>query len=345
MRQLSLFHEPTSAKRLQSQLDAESEELLLAFRTLRLSSGMSTRSVSREVSQLRSVARESGISPLRALFSDLVAVAGVLREPRASISRSTARARLLAVQRFIAVIGPKLGRDAVVDLATLDGLLPSRSVSGWHTAGTLVAGVSGRRRRRGPTLSASDLERIVDAAADISAGRADRDRALVALHCFTGLRPEEVVGLRWQDITSEIAPGGRYGLMVTVERRGMSVRLPLLGLAGDAVRALAWSTGGTIGTLSGPVFRTGRGSDRTMSYRAARDVVGTACLRAGLPAVEAAELRSACAYWLHARGLSAHEVAAVLGIARVRTVDRLLERHLALDAQRRAREVLGGQTE
>lgn len=79
---------------------------------------------------------------------------------------------------------------------------------------------------------------------------------------------------------------------------------------------------------------------RTMSYRAARDVVTAACRKAGLPTVHASELRSACAYWLHVQGLSAHEVAAVLGVARVRTVDRLLERHLSLDAQRRVRNLL-----
>ncbi len=345
MRQLTLFREPSPRGRLQSPLDADSEELLLAFRALRLSSGMSKCSASREISQLRSVARESGIMSLRALFSDLAVVAMVLREPTAPISRSTGRARLLAVQRFIAVIGPKLGRDASEDLATLDALLPSRPVSGWHTAGTLVAGVGGRRRRRGPTLSLADLERIVDSAAHSNSGHADRDRALVALHCFTGLRPEEVVGLQWQDVMTEIAPGGHYALVVNVQRRGTRHRLHVLGPAADAIRVLAWSSGGPIGALSGPVFRVGRTPGKAIGYRAARDVVSTACRSAGIPGVEAAELRSACAYWLHVQGLSSHEVAAVLGIARVRTVDRLLERHLALDAQRRVREVLGGQIE
>ena len=65
-----------------------------------------------------------------------------------------------------------------------------------------------------------------------------------------------------------------------------------------------------------------------------------ACLRAGLPPVEAAALRAACARWLRAQGLSDHEVAAVLGLARVRSVDRLLRHHAALDAQRAVNETL-----
>jgi hypothetical protein len=80
--------------------------------------------------------------------------------------------------------------------------------------------------------------------------------------------------------------------------------------------------------------------EHALSYRTARDVLRAACRRAGLPAVETVELRAACAHWLRTQGLSSHEVAAVLGVARVRTVDRLLQRHAALDAQRCVREML-----
>ena len=59
-----------------------------------------------------------------------------------------------------------------------------------------------------------------------------------------------------------------------------------------------------------------------------------------LPPIESVDLRAACAHWLRSQGLSDHEVAAVLGLARVRSVDRLLRRHAALDAQRAVREVL-----
>jgi predicted XRE-type DNA-binding protein len=69
-------------------------------------------------------------------------------------------------------------------------------------------------------------------------------------------------------------------------------------------------------------------------------VLQDACRRAGLPVVDAASLRAACAHWLRSQDLSDHEVATVLGLARVRSVDRLLRQHAALDAQRVVRDVL-----
>lgn len=70
-------------------------------------------------------------------------------------------------------------------------------------------------------------------------------------------------------------------------------------------------------------------------------VIEAACYRAGLPTVEAATLRAAYAHWLRSQGLSDHEVAAMLGLARVHSVDRLLQGHAALDAQRTVRECMG----
>jgi hypothetical protein len=69
-------------------------------------------------------------------------------------------------------------------------------------------------------------------------------------------------------------------------------------------------------------------------------VLENACRRAGLPLVESTALRAACAHWLRGQGLSDHEIAAVLGLARVRGIDRLLRHHSALDAQRAVRERL-----
>jgi hypothetical protein len=69
-------------------------------------------------------------------------------------------------------------------------------------------------------------------------------------------------------------------------------------------------------------------------------VLQVACRRAGLPTVESITLLAACAHWLRSQGLSDHEVAQVLGLARVRSVDRLLQGHAAIDAQRIVREIL-----
>jgi integrase len=235
-------------------------------------------------------------------------------------------------------MGRSLGRDPASDLVALDALLPAHRSKGWHSTGTMVAGAPGRRRRRGPTLDAADLRRMVDAAGAVGGTNAVRDGALVALHCFSGLRPEEIVGLRWEDLTTELTAKGHYGLTASVERSERRVSLILPGPAAEAIEALARTAGGTIESLAGPVFRSRGTMSQPLSYRAARDVLQNACRWAGLPLVDAASLRAACAHWLRNQGLSDHEVAAVLGLARVRSVDRLLQRHAALDAQRRVRE-------
>jgi integrase len=345
--QLTLFdHAAPSAVAAASSVrpDDNSERLLAMFEASRTSEGAHPRSVKREVGQLRALVREAegagqGIT-LRMLAEDVDLLARLLREPATMISRSTGRARLLAVQRFLRVVGLLLGRNSAADLAELDAQLPTRRPTGWHTTGALVAGTPARRRRRGPTLDAADLRRIVDAAGAEEGGQRLRDRALVALHCFSGLRPEEIVRLCWEDLASELSVHGRYGLTAAVMRGGRHVRLLLPEPASDAIEALAGVTGRPVEWMSGPIFLARGVPGRPISYRAAHDVIQDACHRAGLPPIESTALRAACAHWLRSQGLSDHEVASVLGLAKVRSVDRLLQRHAALDAQRTVRERL-----
>ena len=347
MNQLPLFSQASGPVVGPSRLappDAESERLLTVFHDLRLAQGARAPTVRREVSQLRAVLRESGgagkVMSLRTLFSDLDVIAYVLREPRTPIAQETGRARLRAVQRFIQIMGRTLGRDPGADLTELDARLPARRAGGWHTTGVIVAGTPGRRRRRGPTLDVADLRRIVGAAGDVSGEHSTRNQALVTLHCFSGLRPEEIVRLRWEDLAMDLTVHGRFGLTATVERAGRLVKLLLPEPASGGIRALVEASDDAIESLSGPVFCARGTAGRAISYRAARDILQDACRRAGLPSVESTALRAACAYWLRGLRLSDHEVAAILGLARVRSVDRLLQHHTALDAQRVVREML-----
>jgi len=342
MRQLSLFDRlPQSSAG--PKLDASSELLLRNYGERRIADGASRQTVRRECCQLRVIVRVCSPPPnlrdITEVVTDLPAVAQALREPPSVISAATGRARLIAVQRFLRFIGPTIGREPYADIAALDVLLPAKSARGWHTAGTLVAGRGARQRRRGPTLASADLERIVAAASEGKPTfRAARDRALVAIQCFSGLRAEEAVALRWDDIVPHVRDDRYYGLEATVWRRGTDLRLPLLGPAGQALvelRALFDTLG--IATM-GPVFRVREGSDLPLSYRAVRKVLVAACANAGLPSVSSAELRAACAWRLQEMGLSDQEVCSVLGVSRVRTVDQLLRRHAALDAQRQVRE-------
>jgi integrase len=325
-------------------LDPQSELLFSLYRGARLAEKAHPRSVAREVSQLRSIARDSGAPgqpiPLPALLSSVSLVACVLREPRTPVARSTSRARLVAVQRCLRILGPRLGQDVDGDLAALDALLPVSRSTHWHRVGIRVAGGGSRRRPLGPTLEASDVRHIVEAAGVPGSSMADRDRAIVALHCFSGLRAEEIVRLRWGDLATRLTPAGYYGTTASVRRNGQQVCLPLPCPAAEALQAWADACGGSLGSLTGPVFPAAAGAPNALSYRAARDVLRAACERAGLPPVGSVELRSACAHWLRTQGFSPHEVAAVLGLVRVRSVDRLLRRHTALDAQRAVKEVL-----
>src|SRR5258708_6715840 len=83
-------------------LDAVSEDLLACFQRGRLDAGAHPVTVAREVSQLRSLARELQVEgPLQALFRNPATLARVLLEPGAPISAATGRCRLVAAQRFV----------------------------------------------------------------------------------------------------------------------------------------------------------------------------------------------------------------------------------------------------
>jgi len=342
---LPLFLEKSPVRPVSAPLDEGSELLLARFREIRAGTGAHPRSIAREVSQLRSLAREAGRGstplPLVDLFHDLNALARVLCEPSLPISRSTGRVRLIATQRFIAATSPIFGRDAGTDLARLDALLPARPRTGWHDAGTLVAGTRTRRHRRAPTLSPFDLLRILEfVPSDGEAFRAVRNCALVALHCFSGLRAEEIAALHWEGIEHQVVDGA-IEIAAWVERDSRRVRLPIPGPAAAAMTAYENLMHDRAGACVGAVFRRDLSNPRPLGYRAVRDVVVRACREAGYGPVASVELRAAFAAWLRSRGLSDHEVAEVLGVARVRSVDRLLARHVALAAQRAVREQLG----
>jgi len=344
MYQPPLFSARATAPR--GRLDPESEYLLEGFARWRRAAGAQANTVEREVCQLRSLARAAGSPgspvPLAALARDPAPAALALREPPAPLARSTNRARLAALQRFLAFTH---GDAAAQVIDSLRALLPAERGVTWQRQGVAVAGTLERLRPQGATLSPADLAAIVECAGRVRERGTERtrarDTALVALHCYSGLRPDEAVRLRWEQLSSELTDGGRYGLTAAVQRRGRGLRLPLPDAAAEPLLRLAELGGNAIGQLTGVAFGTGRERRRPMSRRAARDTVRAACTAAGFPRAEAVDLRAAFAYWLRAAlGMQDAEVAQVLGAAQVRTVDRLLDRQKKLNAQRAAAEVL-----
>jgi hypothetical protein len=118
------------------------------------------------------------------------------------------------------------------------------------------------------------------------------------------------------------------------------IQLRMLEPAAARLAELAVVQGGSIETRAGPIFQpTGR-PESVLSYRAARNVMRRACRDAGLPHAESSDIRAACAHWLGSGVISDHEIADILGLMRVRSVDRLRKRHAALDAQRSVKEIL-----
>jgi integrase len=305
-----------------SALDSASEALLSCYRRLRVASGGHPRTVAREMSQLRSLARELGTSsPLSAVFQDAATLARLLLEPRSVVSVSTGRCRL--VDRF---------------LTQLDRSLPGRTPRDWQSAGTIVAGHPSRRRPLGPTVEPSDLASIVAAVRARTEERERRDRALVALHCYSGVRPEEAMTLRWSQVHID---ADIRQVVIQLPRCGRWVHLLLADPAARLLLALREATpDGPDSSEERHIFRRRGGTQERLTPRSIRQIVQRSCRRAGFPLATATDLRAAFAYWLGAQGLSDHEVAAVLGIKQVRSLDRLLARHRALDAQRRVREML-----
>lgn len=118
------------------------------------------------------------------------------------------------------------------------------------------------------------------------------------------------------------------------------MHIPILGVGATALRDYGEVIHTVSGSCLGVIFRKCPLRPKPLSYRASRNILLHACREAGLPAASSAELRAAYAYGLKSLGCSDHEVTAALGIARVRSIDRLLSRHAALNAQRRVRERL-----
>jgi integrase len=116
--------------------------------------------------------------------------------------------------------------------------MPRRATGRWFLVGTVLGGARDRRRPRHPSLDVDDLLRLLDAAATAIGYRGTRDRALVAALVFTGLRPSDVALLHWEQFDLALAPDGHVRRVVTVERSGGQIRLPIISPAADSFDAL-----------------------------------------------------------------------------------------------------------
>ena len=329
MSQRTLFDLDPPERPPRGRLDAESEAFLVRYRD-HSSGDRSAGAIRGEISQLRSVAREAAHqgtgNTLPEVLSSCSALAEVLTSPATRPSATTALIRLGAIHAALLLLfGEAEGRRCI---DALDQALPRRAGADWYQSGVILAGERSRRHAQSPTIEPSDLRRIVAAAgAGPRGARARRDRLLVAVHCSSGLAAGEIRSLRWSAVRWESA-GEAWS--VAVERAGSSVRLAIFGSAASLMirhRLEAQAS-------DEYVFHNARGEPLT--ERQARRIVLAACSASGFPHAARSTLLSAAAAYLSDAGLRDHEVAVALGIADMRTLNRLLRPHQRLQAQRSA---------
>ena len=331
MRQPTLFDldaPPPSPRR--GRIDAESEVFLERY-AVRYRLDRSAGAVRGEVSQLRTVAREAAQRragrTLHEVLSDTSTLAAVLTAPGRQPSATTALIRLGAINAALLLLfGPNEGRRRI---GVLDDALPQRDGTDWYQSGVLLAGQRSRRRAQSPTIEPSDLARIVEAAGIGKCGRRSLwDRVLVAVHCYSGLDTGEIRGLRWGDLRWE-AQGDAWS--APVERGAKRTRLAIFGSAASLMIRLR------LEAEQSEEFVFSNSRVEALTERQMRRIVLGAYSAAGFPRAERNTLFSAAAAYLGAAGFRDHEVAITLGIADMRTINRLLRPHQRLQFQRKAR--------
>jgi integrase/recombinase XerD len=183
-----------------------------------------------------------------------------------------------------------------------------------HRIGYLPVNVGAAERL--PRLKFTLAERIVPrevVAALITGEPSPRNRALLRLLYFGGLRESEACGLRWRDVQARA--GG--GVQVTVYGKGAKTRVVLLPAAIAAELAELRGAAGA----DAPVF-AGRGGALTASQ--VWRIVKAAGARAGVPALSPHWLRHAHASHALDGGAGIHVVRDTLGHASLATTSRYL---------------------
>ena len=306
-------------------LSEASGQELAAYRHWRSSPAVAASTLAAEISQLRSLARQSkqrtGYT-LRDLRQRPKEAAQLIERASASLGLSTVQTRIRAFQRFLMMgVSPYLGRQRV---QAFRAALPKRTPRGWHDAGLSVPGARTRRRMPGPTPTVEGLAQILEAGArrSISSG------AIAALACFSGLDVKEMLELRWQDLTWRDDEASPYW-ETKFRRRGHKTTVFVVGAGAQALLKHGLSSGLERDAL----VLTGRVPGSRLSERALRNELRASCTLAGWPKVTRPQLISTLAAWLRDKGIDDHSIRLTLGRRRAASIDRMLHRHNQLEAQ------------
>jgi integrase/recombinase XerD len=178
---------------------------------------------------------------------------------------------------------------AGVTRARLDGAVPK--VAGWRLTGLPT------------TVGRAEVSRLL-ASCDRRTTSGRRDYAVLTLLARLGLRAGEVATLGLTDVD------WRAGEIVVRGKGRGEERLPLPADVGEAMAG--WLRRGRPRRAAGTVFTRVRAPHRPLTSAAVSAIVHTACVRAGLPAMNAHRLRHSAATEMLRAGASLPEVGQVL---------------------------------
>lgn len=193
---------------------------------------------------------------------------------------------------------------AMLGDACRDGLLGSNPLGGMRLPGS-------RGRRDIRALAVADIDSLVKAALSVHGKYGEHIYApMILIAAYTGLRPGELHGLRWDDVNlrdetlrveRQYSPKARA---FTATKNGLARNVPLLPPAADAFRQIPQTTSREVFTTKNGKHFSGRVSHYYWSpVRAA----------AGMPQTDWYEMRHFCGSFLARLGLGAPEIARVLG--------------------------------
>jgi integrase len=150
--------------------------------------------------------------------------------------------------------------------------------------------------------------------------------AFAALICYTGLRTREIAELRWIDV---ILLGEEESYEIRVRRRGRSVTLPVVGDCSAEIMRWRFESAGR----ESPYVFPSRVKGTSICYLPAQNRLRNLYEFSGIPRATRSDLEAALARTLSDRGLSDHQIRVYLGKRRVASIDGLLRRYEALEAQ------------
>jgi integrase len=310
-----------------------------AVRHLETEEGLSPGQADKQIRHLRWLLRQSmslgGPANLVELSEQPDLCARILREPGGASHDQVSRCHQ-ALADFL-----RLTFDADLAGQRLEAIevqLIARRIKGWYQAERVAGGRRTREESR-RLMFGTDLLALTEAAGEEKSGeRALRDRCLVALLCWSGLRTGEIVSLLWEQMLWEDPrPDDPFTAWVRCSRDGRQLTVPVHRRAAEPLALLYAMTKRIMNRQpEGRVFRTLRGPYAPLGYRSLREILDEALAKRELRATRGDLLAAFADYLMAAHGCTVPDLATILGYKQAESVQGLLRSHRAWRLNRKA---------